>query len=258
MHMAEMRDNDETALAVRSEVQEAGVLAYEMARSYKRYVDYYRAAYGVSVAEADAAGQSLMAPHEGFYDEDARHGPPEDASWHELEYLTENDPEAAADRWLQIKQAARDYLATGHGPAIVMEGYNSHPWQRAQFLAIRAAFIEEWRPAGGIERALIDTMAQAHTAYQHWMNTLATYTSLDFERRKGQYDKDGYMEPPRISTDVAIQEAAGMADRFNRLFLRTLRQLRDLRRYAPAVTIESAGQVNIGGQQVNVAKLDEG
>ncbi len=42
-----------------------------------------------------------------------------------------------------------------------------------------------------------------------------------------------------------------MVDRFNRLFLRTLRALRDLRRYAPAVNIQNAGQVNIGGQQVN-------
>ncbi len=46
-----------------------------------------------------------------------------------------------------------------------------------------------------------------------------------------------------------------MVDRFNRLFLRTLRALRDLRRYAPAVTIQNAGQVNIGAQQVNAAQI---
>ncbi len=44
-----------------------------------------------------------------------------------------------------------------------------------------------------------------------------------------------------------------MIDRFNRLYLRTLRALWDLRRYASAVTIQNAGQVNIGQQQVNVA-----
>ena len=44
-----------------------------------------------------------------------------------------------------------------------------------------------------------------------------------------------------------------MGDRFNRLFLRTLRALRDLRRYAPSVTVQNVGQVNIGQQQVNVA-----
>jgi hypothetical protein len=44
-----------------------------------------------------------------------------------------------------------------------------------------------------------------------------------------------------------------MVDRFNRLFMRTLRGLRDLRRYAIKVTIQRAQQVNIGEQQVNVA-----
>jgi hypothetical protein len=43
-----------------------------------------------------------------------------------------------------------------------------------------------------------------------------------------------------------------MVDRFNRIFLRTLRALRDLRRYTPAVIVQNAGQVNIGEQQVNV------
>jgi hypothetical protein len=44
-----------------------------------------------------------------------------------------------------------------------------------------------------------------------------------------------------------------MADRWNRIFLRNLRALRNLRRYAPAVHIENHGQVNIGEKQVNVS-----
>ena len=43
-----------------------------------------------------------------------------------------------------------------------------------------------------------------------------------------------------------------MVDRFNKIFLRTLRQLRDLRRYSRPVIVQNAGQVNVGGQQVNV------
>ncbi|MDP9311928.1 MAG: hypothetical protein M3R24_13770 [Chloroflexota bacterium] len=43
-----------------------------------------------------------------------------------------------------------------------------------------------------------------------------------------------------------------MADRFNRLFLRTLRQLRDLRRYTPPMVINNPTQVNIANQQVNM------
>ena len=46
-----------------------------------------------------------------------------------------------------------------------------------------------------------------------------------------------------------------IVDRFNKLFLRTLRALRDLRRYAPTVMIQNAGQVNIGQQHVNAAQI---
>ena len=46
----------------------------------------------------------------------------------------------------------------------------------------------------------------------------------------------------------ATEQPAGMVDRFNRLFLRTLRALRDLRGYASSMTVQHAGQVNIGGQ----------
>jgi hypothetical protein len=44
-----------------------------------------------------------------------------------------------------------------------------------------------------------------------------------------------------------------MVDRFNRIFLRTLRALRDLRKVPLAVVVQNAGQVNVGQQQVNVA-----
>jgi hypothetical protein len=61
-----------------------------------------------------------------------------------------------------------------------------------------------------------------------------------------------------VSEAEAINEAAQMVDRWSRLFLRTLRQLRDLRRYAAPgtaapVTIHNPAQVNVGHQQINVA-----
>ncbi|MBX3296141.1 MAG: hypothetical protein KF762_10560 [Acidobacteria bacterium] len=51
-----------------------------------------------------------------------------------------------------------------------------------------------------------------------------------------------------------------MTDGFHRLFMRTLRQLRDLRRYS-SVTITNANQVNIatnGGKQANIAASASG
>ncbi len=50
-----------------------------------------------------------------------------------------------------------------------------------------------------------------------------------------------------------LDQAAPMADRFHPLFLRALRGLRDLRRYAPSVVVQNAGQVNVGARQVNVS-----
>lgn len=242
----------------RDEALEAGALAYQLAKSYKRYVDYYRTTYGVSTAEADAEGQKLLAPGTAEYEDRTRNGPPQDASWHDLNHLAANDPDAAAQRWLQIKAAARDELVSGHRAAKVMEGFHSDPWERAEFLAIRSSFIKDCRPANGIERALLDIMSQAHSSYMQWQKTLAEYASIEMSGRKPQDSEDDYVRLPRVSIHEAMEQAVGMVDRYNRLFLRTLRQWRDLRRYAGAVTIQQAGQVNIGGQQVNMAKLDEG
>jgi hypothetical protein len=42
-----------------------------------------------------------------------------------------------------------------------------------------------------------------------------------------------------------------MAERFQRLFVRAVRTLRDLRRYAPTVVVQNAGQVNVAAVQTN-------
>ena len=43
-----------------------------------------------------------------------------------------------------------------------------------------------------------------------------------------------------------------MADRFHRAFLRSVRALRDLRRYGPAVVVQGSAQINVAERQVNV------
>jgi hypothetical protein len=72
-----------------------------------------------------------------------------------------------------------------------------------------------------------------------------------------QIEARGKWRPTGVNGDADAQQAAEMADRFNRLFLRTLRQLRDLRRYSVPIQINNPEQVNIpagGGQQVNTQK----
>ena len=118
---------------------------------------------------------------------------------------------------------------------------------RARFPAIRDELTRDWRPKTGQERLLIDTMAQALTTQEHWHRRLMLPDSLEnHEEEPSQY------KAPRVPMATAIEQAANMVDRFNRNFMRALRQLRDLRRYAPQVIVKSAGQVNVGSRQVNV------
>ncbi len=44
-----------------------------------------------------------------------------------------------------------------------------------------------------------------------------------------------------------------MAERFHRMYVRTLRAMKDHRRYTGPVVVQNAGQVNVGGQQLNLA-----
>jgi hypothetical protein len=72
------------------------------------------------------------------------------------------------------------------------------------------------------------------------------------ERRR--YD-EGDWQPPRLTAVEYLDHCTQMADRFNRMFLRVLRQMRDLRRYNVPVIINNPEQVNVatdGGQQVTV------
>ena len=63
----------------------------------------------------------------------------------------------------------------------------------------------------------------------------------------------GRRESPRLSDAQAVDQAAAMVERLHGMFLKTLEALQGLRRGAPRVVVRRAGQVNVGGPQVNVA-----
>lgn len=65
----------------------------------------------------------------------------------------------------------------------------------------------------------------------------------------------GWRSPFQGTAD-AIDQAYRLADSYNRQFLRTLRQMRDLRRYTPSVIVNNGGQVNVANQQVNVTRTE--
>lgn len=191
----------------------------------------------------------------------------ESLSWWQISILFGRDQQQAERIWKLLKQEARKEFLSGHRIASTNEGaeWQREPWKRAQFLAIRDGFFEQWKPNGAIELAMIDTMAQAHSEYLFWSEEVHRRSTTDIKIAYSQEEEQLYAEarghwiPPRVGEKDAIEHAAQMMDRYNRLFLRTLRQLRDLRRYSTPVTINNPQQVNIaadGGQQVNAVKVE--
>ncbi|MBY0460605.1 MAG: hypothetical protein K2V38_25085, partial [Gemmataceae bacterium] len=137
--------------------------------------------------------------------------------------------------------------------AEAVETFNENAWHRARFLALREELSAEWGPRNGIERQLLDTMAQAQAGYLIWLHRLTAYTSLESCTHDRRVQDEGRWQPPRQSDADATEQAAAMMDRFNRIFLRTLRALCDLRRHSTPVIVQKGGQMNVAHQQVNLS-----
>src|SRR4051812_42635143 len=89
--------------------------------------------------EADRKVRLLDNPerqHEAF-DE-----PSDQVSWHSISSLIEADPDVGWGVWERVKAEAAEELASGHRAALAIL-WDDSPWQRAQFLAIRQAFVDE-------------------------------------------------------------------------------------------------------------------
>ena len=229
---------------------EAGSLAHELAKVRNKLVAYYQGQGGQSIPEAVSNAEKLIA---GADVEQILQLPIESTSWMNLEQLTAIDPEVAVQRWEDVKEAAYEEMANGHQAAKAVEVSEATCWKRAQFLALRDNLANEWRPRNGIEWALIDMMAQAMTLQTFWMRRLVMVDVIEWP--DPSLEEMAKWQPPLLSSSMAIDQAAAMVDRFNRIFMRSLRQLRDLRRYT--VVVQSAEQVNIGQQQVNVTNASD-
>jgi hypothetical protein len=181
--------------------------------------------------------------------ERALHCPAPEVSWPDLESLLEHDPEKYLHRWEEIKQAARDELLSGHRAAELVEMYGSTPWQRARFLALRLELADGWQPRNGVERQLVDTLAQAQTAADFWWKRVMSKAAREAAMEQDTPPDKGKAEPAQGTGFQTVEQAGVMVERFNRIFLRTLRVLQDLRRRMPAVIVQNVGHVNIGEQQ---------
>jgi hypothetical protein len=227
--------------------EEAPQLASEMLQSFRRQVKRYRFHYGLPESQAKqhvaSGGDEDVA---ALMDE-----PNDQVKWWQLDRVSEKHPEKALEKWEEIKRQAQAWVATGHTGARAID--RGEPWGRATYLGIRAELAREWNPRNGIEQTLIDTMAQAYMMQLRWLAAHVNWMDVESFAEADGTAYSGKVKMPRMTTLEGVQNSAALADRYQRMFLRALRHLRDMRRYP--VTIQNAGQVNVASQQVNSAQV---
>jgi hypothetical protein len=182
-------------------------------------------------------------------------------TWNDLQTVAERSMEDAVTLWHGVLDVAMAQLKGGIYACETLCRVDSDMFQRAQFIVIRDSLVNAWQPKDAIEMSMVEMLVQAFVSYHYWLRLANSMAAREYEAAEQKLEKNRYGErnsrwdTPRITTADAIDRAISMADRFNRLYLRTLRQMRDLRRYVVPVTINNPQQVNIaaeGGQQVNV------
>jgi hypothetical protein len=251
-----------------------------MGKWFGSRVAYYRSAAGGSLSLEDARKEVYrrnISDKEATELLDQVMRMPRDriGFWHLME-LNDRSPRSAENVWEMIKREAQREFESGHRAAEAFEpaDYMTDAWNRASYLGLRESFIAEWQPKGGIEVSMIDAIAQAWLQLQFWTkesvkrgvteprrenHEFYEWKRWNQQANQKQWDH-GHWDIPMVSEQQAIEHAAQMADRWQRMYFRAIRSLRDWRRYTPQVTINNPQQVNIaadGGQQINVSNANE-
>jgi hypothetical protein len=188
--------------------------------------------------------------------EEARSAPPEKLDWYHLQALEEAEPGAGYARWEEMKAKAREWYGKGVFLANATLAEDCPDWSRAKFCALYEALHEAWDAKNPIEAALIDIMVTAFANYLYWLgraSRMREYEDPEWQPGRHVTKRERWKkpEPAKLLYSEDTDRATEHADKWNRIFLRNLRALRDLRRYAPVI-IQNAEQVNLAGQQVNV------
>lgn len=202
--------------------------------------------------------------------------PSDEIKLEQLWMLHQNSAPMAENLWELIKREAQREFESGHRAGAIFDpaDYMTDAWNRASYLGLRESLCKEWQPKGGIELTMIDAVAQAWLQLQFW--TKESVKRATSQQREEDYEFQKWKELNRkldrkqwtrgnwdiqkVSEQQAVEHAAQMADRWQRMYFRAIRNLRDWRRYAGQVMINNPNQVNIasnGGQQINVSGSKE-
>ena len=107
------------------------------------------------------------------------HLTPAEFSWYDITAEMRRDETAGWAVWAKVRQTARGESAGGVMAGQAIEGHHLRPYERAAFLAIREALADGLQPRNGMERLLVDGMAQAWTLHLRWLSKHIKADSLD-------------------------------------------------------------------------------
>lgn len=218
-----------------SDSQEIEALSRTLSVAYKRRVEYLHKKEGMSLEAATRRAQRPLGMSLSEF-------PDESVTWTHLARALGNEEDGPYEYWRYLKDISTDEFESGHLAALSMS-HKDTPLCRARFLAVRDALIAEWKPRGPSELILIEAMAHAYFSKLYWAEELHRRSYVEFREKRDQWNT------PRVSEAKAIEMAASMMDRFDKIYHRNLRSLRDLRRYAPSMVIQGT-QVNIAQHQI--------
>jgi hypothetical protein len=201
---------------------------------------------------------------EGRYEydslEEALNAAPEDVTWTAMARLEDQQPGSFAILWERLKEYARDELESGQRAASVAIG-DHRAISRARFLVLREKYIAEWQPRNVLESQMIDAICQAQTIREYWMTLATERVAVECEIEMFWVEFSGKRSEKRVDGSESAREAREEAERWDRVFIRAVRALRDLRRYSPTVIVNNqGGQVNVagdGGQQTSVKEREK-
>jgi hypothetical protein len=176
--------------------------------------------------------------------------PPDAVSWLDLYSLGDKDANLALERWKQIKEAARNEIRIGYRAARAVED-DGGPCELARFLAIRAELIEDWQPRNTVEQHLVDQLAQWQVLLWRWQEAMTNWSNASISDSR-QAKKGVPYERMRLCEADALERATKKVDLFHRLYLHTLKALKDQRRPHPSVAVRHAEQVNVGPVRISL------
>jgi hypothetical protein len=225
---------------------EARAIGREMAQSRQERLDYLQDEYQLDEQEARAEALELTRMQTT---NQLQERPLRDLSWNDLNQIADEDATQALATWDRIKAEVQEEYQNGVRAGRALQAHGTSPRETAEFQVLRDELAGQHQPRSGIEQTLIDVLAQTYSSYLKWLARLINYT--DLEQQPEDAREEGRWVAPRIERAKAIDQAAAMTDRFHKMYLRTLRALRDQRRYSPTLIVQTQ-QLNMAQQQCNI------